>query len=169
MCTVRVVTVCTFVRIAAQHSTFSFRFFRAPGLDLPLPGLNSVARVGSSTPVVGCTCSALIALDLRPHTGSPAIAQDLRPHSGFATVYLSGDGATSPVVGMPGGQSHPARARAATLVPSLRVGRQASGSSHLVHFQRAPRVFRAACPVAHQVRCSTPAAVTSVSRRSTTP
>ncbi|KAJ1216854.1 hypothetical protein NDU88_004453 [Pleurodeles waltl] len=41
------------------------------------------------------------------------------------------------VVSMPGDQSHPARARAATLVPSLRVGRQASSSSHLFHFQRA--------------------------------
>ncbi|KAJ1203965.1 hypothetical protein NDU88_007746 [Pleurodeles waltl] len=35
------------------------------------------------TPVVGCTCGAPIALDLRLHTGSPA-------------VYLSGTGAPSP-------------------------------------------------------------------------
>ncbi|KAJ1129280.1 hypothetical protein NDU88_007651 [Pleurodeles waltl] len=38
---------------------------------------------GFFSPVVGCTCSAPIALDLRPHTGSPA-------------VYLSGTGAPSP-------------------------------------------------------------------------
>ncbi|KAJ1153372.1 hypothetical protein NDU88_006133 [Pleurodeles waltl] len=49
-----------------------------------------------------------------------------------------GDGAVSPVVGTLGGQSHPARARSVTLVPGLKVGRQAAGSSHLFHFQRAP-------------------------------
>ncbi|KAJ1185523.1 hypothetical protein NDU88_002315 [Pleurodeles waltl] len=43
-----------------------------------------------------------------------------------------------PVVGTLGGQSHPARARSVTLVPGLKVGRQAAGSSHLYHFQRAP-------------------------------
>ncbi|KAJ1123166.1 hypothetical protein NDU88_001639 [Pleurodeles waltl] len=43
-----------------------------------------------------------------------------------------------PAVGMPGCQSHPAWVRTATLVPGLRVGRQAAGSSHLFRFQQAP-------------------------------
>ncbi|KAJ1082636.1 hypothetical protein NDU88_002801 [Pleurodeles waltl] len=49
-------------------------------------------------------------------------------------------------VGTPGGQSHPARARTATLVPGLRVGRQAAGSSHLFHFQGAPSGTQGSVP-----------------------
>ncbi|KAJ1081906.1 hypothetical protein NDU88_002078 [Pleurodeles waltl] len=43
-----------------------------------------------------------------------------------------------PAVGPPGSQSQPARACTATLVPGLRAGRRAAGSSHLFHFQRVP-------------------------------
>ncbi|KAJ1166686.1 hypothetical protein NDU88_007083 [Pleurodeles waltl] len=43
-----------------------------------------------------------------------------------------------PVDGTLGGQSHLARARTVTLVAGFKVGRQAAGSSHLFHFQRAP-------------------------------
>ncbi|KAJ1090685.1 hypothetical protein NDU88_003814 [Pleurodeles waltl] len=86
MCSVRVAAVCTFVRIAARHSAFSFRFSRAPGLDLPLPGLDSAARVGSSPTVVGCTCSAPIALD-------PPLS------------VLAGPEHLPPAVGTPGSQS----------------------------------------------------------------
>ncbi|KAJ1105038.1 hypothetical protein NDU88_002446 [Pleurodeles waltl] len=113
MCTARVAAVCTLVCVKARHSAFSFRFPRAPGLNLPFPGLDSAARVGSSwfsPPVVGCTCGAPIALDLRLHTGPP-------------TIYLSGTGAPSPAVGTPGSQSYRARARSATLVPGHGVGR----------------------------------------------
>ncbi|KAJ1217243.1 hypothetical protein NDU88_004838 [Pleurodeles waltl] len=52
------------------------------------------------------------------------------PHSGMEQF--------APMVGTLGGQSHPARARSVTLVPGLKVGRQAAGSSHLFHFQQAP-------------------------------
>ncbi|KAJ1081907.1 hypothetical protein NDU88_002079 [Pleurodeles waltl] len=51
-----------------------------------------------------------------------------------------------PAVGTPGAQSHPARARTATLVPGLRVGRQAAGSSHLFHLQRAPSGAQGSMP-----------------------
>ncbi|KAJ1164574.1 hypothetical protein NDU88_005010 [Pleurodeles waltl] len=74
------------VRVKAQHRAFSFRFSRSPGLSLSLPGLGCTACGNSSSfphLAVSYTCSV-------------PIAPDLRLHSGFPTVYLSGDGATSP-------------------------------------------------------------------------
>ncbi|KAJ1152589.1 hypothetical protein NDU88_005364 [Pleurodeles waltl] len=73
-------------------------------------------------PAVGCSCGALIAPVLRPHSGS-------------RTVYLSGTGSASPPVGAPGGQSHHARACIVTSVPGLGVGLQAAGASLLRHLQ----------------------------------
>ncbi|KAJ1104204.1 hypothetical protein NDU88_001616 [Pleurodeles waltl] len=57
---------------------------------------------------------------------------------GSPLFILAGMEQFPPVVGTLGGQSHPARARSVTLVHGLKVGRQAAGSSHLFHFQRAP-------------------------------
>ncbi|KAJ1082637.1 hypothetical protein NDU88_002802 [Pleurodeles waltl] len=74
------------VRVKVQHCAFSFRFSRSPGLRLSLPGLDCAACGNSSQfphLMVSCTCSV-------------QIAPDLRLNSGFPTVYLSGDGATSP-------------------------------------------------------------------------
>ncbi|KAJ1081908.1 hypothetical protein NDU88_002080 [Pleurodeles waltl] len=133
MCAVRVAAVCTLVRVAAWHSAVSFHFSRAPGLNLPLPDLDSAARMGSSPPMVGCTCSAPIALDLRPRTGSPL-------------SILAGPEHLPPAVGTPGSQSHRARARTATLVPGHGVGRLATVASFLFHFKRAPSGAQGSMP-----------------------
>ncbi|KAJ1216855.1 hypothetical protein NDU88_004454 [Pleurodeles waltl] len=100
MCAVRIAAVRTFVRIAARHIAFSFRFSRAPGLDLPLPGLDSAAHVGSS-PRGG------LHMQRSYRAGPPTPHRDLSP----------------PVVGTPSSQSHRAWMRTATLVPGHVVGR----------------------------------------------
>ncbi|KAJ1151551.1 hypothetical protein NDU88_004331 [Pleurodeles waltl] len=156
MCAVRFAAVCTFVRIAARHSAFSFRFSGTPGLDLPLPGLDSAARVGSSPPVVGCTCSAPIAWTSGLISGPPL-------------SVLAGPEHLHPAVGTTGSQSHRAWRAQQLWSPVTGWGARPLLPRSCFTSSEHPQVLKAACPAPRQVCRSTTAAAASVLRRGTAP
>ncbi|KAJ1156872.1 hypothetical protein NDU88_009589 [Pleurodeles waltl] len=139
---------------AAQH--FSFRFSRAPGLNFPLLGLDSAARLGSSPPWWAALAALLLrwTSDLTPGPPLSILAgpEHLPPRLARPVVSRTAPGRAQQLWSLVTGWG------AMPLLPRSCF----TSSEH-------PWVLKAACPAPRQVRCSTPAAVTAVLRCGTAP